>query len=56
MGMSIQRRADINQALCEIMALSVKSEGLETILGYVLDVLLNIGWLALEKKGGVFLT
>jgi len=50
-----QRRADINQALYEIMELSVKDFSLEDIMAGILDELLSLEWLALEKKGCVFL-
>jgi len=53
---NIQRRADINKALCDIMTLSLQDHDLHIILGRMLDVILDLEWLVLKKKGCVFLS
>lgn len=52
---NVQRRADINSALYEILSLSMEDETLEATLAKVLDAILGIKWLALAEKGCVFL-
>ncbi len=52
----MKRRADINQALSDILALALKNLSLNDILQQVLDRILDIEWLSFDKKGCIFLT
>lgn len=52
----LNRRSDIQNAINEILNISLKSISLEEQMEQVLLLVLNIPWLALEEKGCIFLT
>lgn len=52
---TMKQRADINKSLSEILSLALKDLTLTETLKRVLDIILGIEWLALEKKGSIFL-
>ena len=54
-AIAMKRRADINKSLSEILALALKDLSLAETLDRVLDIVLEIEWLALDKKGSIFL-
>ncbi|NWF36234.1 MHYT domain-containing protein [Mariprofundus sp. KV] len=54
-AIAMKQRADINKSLSEILSLALENMTLSETLQKVLDVLLSIEWLALDKKGSIFL-
>ena len=52
---AMKQRADINKSLSEILSIALENMTLSETLQKVLDVLLAIEWLALDKKGSIFL-
>ncbi|MGR9053636.1 MAG: hypothetical protein ACU84J_13400, partial [Gammaproteobacteria bacterium] len=51
----LKRRSDIQDALNEILNISLMPVSLEQQVDDVLSLVLNIPWLALEEKGCIFL-
>lgn len=50
-----QRRADMNHVLSEILSIGLQRLSPEEMMIRVLDIILNIEWLVLKKKGSVFI-
>jgi len=51
----LQQRSDINYALNEILQISILPVSLKESLDKILHLILDIPWLALDRKGSVFL-
>jgi PAS domain S-box-containing protein len=52
---TIQRALDTQEAVASILRLSLDDSPLETLLAKVLDKVLSIPWLSVQRKGAVFL-
>ncbi|ATX82484.1 PAS domain S-box-containing protein [Mariprofundus ferrinatatus] len=54
-AVAMKQRADINHSLSKILSLALENLTLSETLDKVLDEILEIEWLALDKKGSIFL-
>ncbi|GAV20785.1 blue-light-activated protein [Mariprofundus micogutta] len=52
----MKRRADISKALSDILSVAMHKQSLESMMERVLDIILSVEWLALEKKGSIFIS
>jgi len=52
---AMKKRADINKALSDILAVSMNKQPLDQMMSRVLDIILAIEWLTFEKKGSIFI-
>ena len=51
----LERAMDRHSIVSDLLQKSLESIPLKEILAYALDIVLNISWLGLEKKGAIFL-